>query len=295
MKKVLSLALSALLIACLLTGCGCKHQWAEASCTAPKTCTLCGEIEGEPLPHNYSPATCASPSVCKDCGLRQGEALPHANVTEANYQDPAQCLDCGAVLGDPLTPIYEEKGISMNLQPGVPAPYVTTCWKDPEQATTGTAILTDCGVLDENAIAQWNEIFDFPLEAREGYEWIAARIEITFDDENAWNYGILTRALFENYYDPYLFDDSLVELGEQLYESTILWHGEKVQMRTAIVTKNGEWTPEKTILITKYFAFDVPVGYRGAVVGLINDKDAQDEGEYYVDDPVEGTLLYRIR
>ena len=29
----------------------CEHTWGEATCTAPKTCSLCGETEGEALGH----------------------------------------------------------------------------------------------------------------------------------------------------------------------------------------------------------------------------------------------------
>lgn len=34
-----------------MTACGCDHQWEEASCTAPKTCTKCGETEGDAAGH----------------------------------------------------------------------------------------------------------------------------------------------------------------------------------------------------------------------------------------------------
>ena len=36
-------------------GTALQHNWAEATCTAPKTCTLCGVTEGEMLPHTYGP------------------------------------------------------------------------------------------------------------------------------------------------------------------------------------------------------------------------------------------------
>ena len=34
-----------------MTGCGCKHEWVDATCTAPKTCSKCQETEGEALGH----------------------------------------------------------------------------------------------------------------------------------------------------------------------------------------------------------------------------------------------------
>lgn len=50
MKKTTYLAL-ALTICLLFTGCCFSHDWAEATCTAPKTCTKCEKTEGELLPH----------------------------------------------------------------------------------------------------------------------------------------------------------------------------------------------------------------------------------------------------
>lgn len=45
----------------ILTGCQCKHEWKEATCTEPKICTKCGETEGEPLGHEWKEATCTEP------------------------------------------------------------------------------------------------------------------------------------------------------------------------------------------------------------------------------------------
>ena len=53
LKKLLYVSLCICLCVFMLTGCGCKHEWNEATCTAPKTCNLCGETEGEVLAHNY--------------------------------------------------------------------------------------------------------------------------------------------------------------------------------------------------------------------------------------------------
>ena len=52
LKKLLYVA-CAFVCVFMLTGCGCNHEWNEATCTAPKTCNLCGETEGEVLAHHY--------------------------------------------------------------------------------------------------------------------------------------------------------------------------------------------------------------------------------------------------
>jgi len=50
MKKIVLFSLVlALMIS--MAGCSCDHQWAEATCIAPKTCTRCGETEGAALSH----------------------------------------------------------------------------------------------------------------------------------------------------------------------------------------------------------------------------------------------------
>ena len=47
---------------CLICGYTCPHSWLDATCTAPKTCTVCGETEGEALGHSYEN------NVCTVCG-----------------------------------------------------------------------------------------------------------------------------------------------------------------------------------------------------------------------------------
>ena len=51
MKKTAFLGTLLVLCIVLLTGCGCQHEWQEATCKAAKTCALCGETEGEPAEH----------------------------------------------------------------------------------------------------------------------------------------------------------------------------------------------------------------------------------------------------
>ena len=79
MKKLTSLFLALLLLLGLLgcqqkmtdatttanvtpvptTTAGCKHVYADADCTNPKKCILCGNIRGNALGHDYQNGTCA--------------------------------------------------------------------------------------------------------------------------------------------------------------------------------------------------------------------------------------------
>lgn len=131
MKK-LSLFLAIVLMFLTFSACGCEHQWEEATCLTPKTCTLCGETEGElaahlfsaatcttpktcdvcrktqgdAAGHSFEDATCTSPKTCTKCGFKEGEALGHT-WEPATYEKPSTCSVCGETTGEKLTPPSE--------------------------------------------------------------------------------------------------------------------------------------------------------------------------------------------
>ena len=75
-KKILVVLLVCFVLLCF-SSCKCKHEWAEATCTEPMTCSLCGEKQGEPLGHKWSEATCTEPMTCSVCGEKQGNTIAH--------------------------------------------------------------------------------------------------------------------------------------------------------------------------------------------------------------------------
>ncbi len=79
----------------------CDHEWAEATCTEPATCTKCGKTEGEALGHDYAEATCTKPETCTRCGDTQGSALGH-EWSEATCTEPEICERCGVTQGEAL-------------------------------------------------------------------------------------------------------------------------------------------------------------------------------------------------
>jgi len=79
----------------------CQHTWTDATCTAPKTCSVCGATEGEALGHSWTDATCTAPKTCSVCGATEGEALGHS-WTDATCTAPKTCSVCGATEGEAL-------------------------------------------------------------------------------------------------------------------------------------------------------------------------------------------------
>lgn len=106
-KRVLSLALCICMVAAVLAGCGCKHEYKNATCVAPITCALCGETEGEPLGHTWQDATCEAPKTCVTCSATEGEALGHT-WQDATCEAPKTCSVCAVTEGEALEHTFGE-------------------------------------------------------------------------------------------------------------------------------------------------------------------------------------------
>lgn len=75
-KKIICLLMTGLFVGSLC-GCGHQHTWKEATCITPKTCSECGETEGNPVEHIWIAATCTEAKICKNCETTDGVALGH--------------------------------------------------------------------------------------------------------------------------------------------------------------------------------------------------------------------------
>jgi len=100
-KRSLILILSLVVLCLLLTACGCRHEWNEATCTRPQTCALCQETQGQALGHKWLDATCEEPETCARCEKTAGDPLGHQWV-EATCRDAKECTVCGATDGQAL-------------------------------------------------------------------------------------------------------------------------------------------------------------------------------------------------
>ena len=107
---------------------GCEHEWQDATCIAPKTCRICGAIEGDVNP-NAHPETVTDDIVCYDrncsacgaviapghpeekgyhnfdenhrcgnCGKTECELFGHTPGAEATKTEAQTCTVCGVVL-----------------------------------------------------------------------------------------------------------------------------------------------------------------------------------------------------
>lgn len=83
------------------------HEYQEATCDSPKTCTICGESEGTPLEHNWLEATCETPKTCSICGAHNGAALMHSWTTPT-CQQIKTCTICGVTEGQFAEHIWVE-------------------------------------------------------------------------------------------------------------------------------------------------------------------------------------------
>ena len=108
MKTFLKLSLltvMCLILVSIVTGCECKHEWTDATCTTPKTCTLCQLTEGVPLGHSWKEANCKAPKTCYVCKKTQGERGGHVWV-EASCKAPKTCRVCKLTQGNILEHEY---------------------------------------------------------------------------------------------------------------------------------------------------------------------------------------------
>lgn len=99
MKKKLIIICCTLFAAMLMTGCCLKHDWEDATCKEPQTCSKCGKTQGDKLDHEWIAATCEAPKTCELCGKTKGDALEHEWLA-ATCEEPMTCANCGATQGE---------------------------------------------------------------------------------------------------------------------------------------------------------------------------------------------------
>ena len=98
MRKAIEELFVILIVTIIMTGCGCNHEWEEATCLNPKTCSLCGKQEGSMTAHSWKEANCTDAKTCEVCQATEGEPRGH-NWEEATCERPKTCSVCEATEG----------------------------------------------------------------------------------------------------------------------------------------------------------------------------------------------------
>ena len=73
------------------------HSWVGPTCTDPQTCTVCGQVEGEPLGHSWTEATVERPRTCTVCGATDGAPLDPISLLE-----PGDIFEFGYYGNEPI-------------------------------------------------------------------------------------------------------------------------------------------------------------------------------------------------
>lgn len=314
MKRTLCLLAVFTLCLGLFTGCSCTHEWQEANCTTAKTCTKCQEVEGEALGHSWQDATCAEPRTCTICALTEGEALTHDWVDvscaaprhcslcdltegealphtwqEANYQRAQSCSVCGAQEGLPLPADFEVNGLVCNMEADTAYPYHSCTDRNANLPVTGTAMVSDFRIFAS----------DSTHAAKEGYEWRSVQVDVSFDAENARDNGMRLNCWIEDYYDVDEWKKS-IQLGSNADMTyRIQYLGEEKEIRCVI--ENYRWTGwvEDINTYSQTMYFQVPVGYDGVVVALLDPSTMPKNASNHKNTPVsqvadENSLFFRL-
>ena len=290
--RIMALCLLMVILSCVLAGCACEHEWADATCLTPKTCTLCQETEGEALGHTWEDATCAAPKTCTACGETEGETLPHAWM-EANYQDPKTCSECGATEGEPLLADFEKYGLkTMKPEKGKTYDYVTACYENAKKKTVGKLTIVDYITTPEMKTSDENSPYNLPY--KEGYVWKFISVDIKFSDENAYKYGWNVKSCNENYYAIEEWDNSAVGISDSIEEHTVNYNGQDETVVFKLINSyNSGWINKENHYYADV-AYQIPEGYDGAVCGFYDASTEWEDGMYIYDIADENTLFFRL-
>ena len=97
------------------TGTALAHVWADATCTAPKTCTLCGETEGDKLPHTWGEWKVLREPTHKVQGFREHKCLVCGRL-EAEAIPCLEGLSTGAIIAICVGGVVVLAGVGMSVR-----------------------------------------------------------------------------------------------------------------------------------------------------------------------------------
>ena len=182
MRKIIVLC-SCIILSIVMCSCGCSHDWIEATCTAPKACSLCGETEGDVIPHEWIAATCTVPKTCFLCNETEGDVIPHEWIA-ATCTEPKTCFSCKTTEGNANGHSFVEATCTVpatcsvcNIENGEALGHTlvnTTRTKEPTCTETG---------ISEGVCSTCNKTLteEIPVLEHDPNDWIVT-IEATYDN-----------------------------------------------------------------------------------------------------------------
>lgn len=302
MKKFTLILLTVLLSAVILTGCSCEHEWTEATCTAPKTCTLCGLTEGETLGHSWQEADCVTAKTCVRCDLKEGSLLGHS-WKEATCTDAKTCTLCAVTEGNPLdhtwvgeTTLYTapscavcgitgetlpgylaQNGLKPNISPEITVDYVNSTFVRSDLDTTGLLTASEVQIFD----------YDSTHRARAGYEWRRANVSILFNDNRFDMYGTNVAYARADYYQ----DQELKQPRRQ--ENFPIMYNDQEYWCLAIYDDMGFVHEDSGSIYHLTVHVQVPTGYDGVVLAFLRGS-TDITGKHLHEVADENLLLLRM-
>ncbi len=185
MKRIILIFTIMIFLVLALASCGCEHEFTEANCTTPKTCTKCGAVEGDLAEHTYTTGKCTEPQKCTGCGKEKlgfdhtwndakceenkictvcsevGELVEHYWIAPS-CTAPRHCKLCKETDGEPLghTPseVYcDEKQICTRCKATIREP-IEHSWN--EATCTSPKICTICKKTEGTALKHEWELID---------------------------------------------------------------------------------------------------------------------------------------
>ena len=94
-----------------------EHVGGEATCAKLASCELCGEEYGDYGAHSWTEATCTAPKKCTVCKVTEGTDLGGHIGGESTCASRAKCDRCGEEYGELGTHVYDKTGDCYVINP----------------------------------------------------------------------------------------------------------------------------------------------------------------------------------
>ncbi len=308
-KKALTIA-ALCIVAVGLTACGHEHVWKEATCLAPRTCSECGQTEGEAADHQWVDATCEKAKYCEVCGKEEGKPSDHEWI-DATYTAPKTCSLCGLTEGEPLAePYYLKNELTFDRLTDMELPFAIG-FSDGEKLVKIEGMWIETG----SASFTFGEITSQP-STKEGYidiiiPWetnLSAEIYDASDGGGGYkvNYTFPSFAIGDCYTGLQIperssYNDDVVEYGKDFeWEGNTYSVSYKKEVNLEKISTEWELQSEKLwhkpwrSKVSTTYTVTIPKDYDGATLVISKNGSAEVSFESSVDKTIEDKEQYLL-